>query len=391
MASSRLNQKWSSEQLSEQSWDSFLGLWERAHLLRSFVWTQDSADEKTFFKQFLVRVRRFFSVDFCFVALFLDGGKVLQLAFPEDAISHLPPNFVRRALDLIANSRLPVTWEQLSKDSAFKSVVVSPLSPAVGYPLGFFMLGHRQSKHFTRPELYLLQSLAGELSWAVRGLRSKQNYRRLLATLSHELKNSLSVVIGGCALLRDDLEPSPAQDVCRELSGIETASQDILSLVDSFLDAPVLHENKTVVAEENVELVAFLEDALMLPRERARRVGVELKVDYANDLPQEISTDPVRFRHVVRNLTDYAIESPQERSAQVYVKRNGELIELTVTGIEESAESLLETESSGHPNDIVSASRLGLLKEHVEFLLGHVHVISRPGKGSDITVCVPCA
>jgi hypothetical protein len=73
------------------------------------------------------------------------------------------------------------------------------------------------------------------------------------------------------------------------------------------------------------------------------------------------------------------------------VKRNGELIELTVTGIEESAESLLESESSDHPQDIAPASRLGLLKEHVELLLGHVHVISRPGKGSDITVCVPCA
>jgi signal transduction histidine kinase len=370
-------------------------LWERAHLLRSFIWSQEVADEKTLFKQFLVRVRRFFSVDFCFVALSLDGGKILQLAFPEDSISHLPPNFVRRALDLIANSRVPVTWKQLSKDSVFKSVVVSPLSPAVGQPLGFFMLGHKQSKLFTRPELFLLQSLASELSWAVRELRSKQNCRKLLATLSHELKNSLNVVMGDCTLLREDLEQSPAQETCREISDIETTSQEILSLVNSFLDSPVLHEGKTVVAQENVELIAFLEDALMLSRERATRSGLELRVDYADDLPEEISTDLVRFRHIVRNLADYALESAVERSAQVYVKKNGELLELTVTGtgprtVEECVESSLATGSSDYPQDIVSASKLDLLKEHVELLMGHVHVISRSGQGCDITVCVPC-
>jgi signal transduction histidine kinase len=398
VSAGKLSKKWSSNQLSEQSntWESFVRLWERAHLFRSFIWSQEIADEKTLFKQFLVRVRRFFSVDFCFVALSLEGGKILQLAFPEDSISHLPPNFVRRALDLIANSRVPVTWKQLSKDSGFKSVVISPLSPAVGQPLGFFMLGHRQSKLFTRPELFLLQSLAGELSWAVRELRSKQNCRKLLATLSHELKNSLSVVMGDCTLLREDLEQSPAQEACRQISDIETTSQEILSLVNSFLDSPVSREGKTVVAQEHVELIAFLEDALMLSREQAKRSGVELKVDYADDLPQEISTDLVRFRHVVRGLTDYAIEYAREHSAEVCVKKNGELLEFTVAGIpaqkvKESAEPLFETGRPNHPQDIASPSRLELLKENVNLLMGHVHVISRERKGSDITVCVPCA
>src|SRR5215470_1300735 len=96
-ASGKSSRKWSFDQLSEQgnSWESFLRLWERAHLLRSFIWSQEIADEKTLFKQFLVRVRRFFSVDFCFIAVSMGGGKILQLAFPEDSLSHLPPNFVR--------------------------------------------------------------------------------------------------------------------------------------------------------------------------------------------------------------------------------------------------------------------------------------------------------
>src|ERR1700741_66989 len=80
-------------------WEAFLQLWERAQLLRSFIWTQESPDERILFKQFLARARRFFSVDVCFVALFLEDGKILQLASPEDAASNLPANFIRHALD----------------------------------------------------------------------------------------------------------------------------------------------------------------------------------------------------------------------------------------------------------------------------------------------------
>src|SRR5215467_648587 len=179
----RRNRGWMASEPSDPNagWEAFLQLWERAQLLRSFIWAQESADEKTFFKQFLARARRFFAVDFCFVALFAEGGQVLQLSLPEDGASILPANFVRHALDLIANSRAPVTWKQLGKDSGLKSVVVAPLLSTVGRPLGFFMLGHKQPKNFSRSELFLLQLLAGDLGWAIRELRCRQNYQRLQA------------------------------------------------------------------------------------------------------------------------------------------------------------------------------------------------------------------
>ncbi len=377
------------------NWGEFLQLWDRAHLLRSFIWSQESADEKILFKQFLARARRFFSVDFCFAALFVEGGKILQLGLPEDAASNLPANFVRHALDRIANSRAPVTWKQLGRESALKSVVVSPFLPAGGQPLGFFMLGHRQPRHFTRSELFLLQLLAGELSWAIRELRSRQGHQRQVATLSHELKNSLNVIIGDCALLREDLEQSLASGERRELSNIEITSQEILSLIDSFLGPTDLYEAAMGVAAENIELVPFLEDTLLSSREQAKRAGVELKIDYATDLPQEISTDSVRFKHVVRNLVDYATESLwQHLGGRLGVKKNGEMLELTVSGagvpgFAEAGGSSPE-ENCGHPKGVVSLTRLELIKEHVEFLKGHVHVVSRAGDVSDITVCLPC-
>ena len=391
--SRKLNRNWGSDQLSDASnqWESFLQLWERAHVLRSFIWAQESADEKAFFKQFLARARRFFGVDFCFAALFVEGGKILQLSLPEDAASNLPANFVPHALDLIANSRAPVTWKQLSRDSGLKNVVVAPLLASVGRPLGFFMLGHMQSKHFSRAELFLLQLLAREVSWAVKELKSRQNHQRQLATFSHELKNSLNVIMGGCALLREDLEHSLAAGERRELSDIEATSQEILSLTNSLLDVNVLREGNAGVGAENVELAPLLEEALMPCRTKAKSAGLELPVEYAKDLPQEIATDAVRFRHVVRNLAQYVIEPLAQSARRLCIKRNGAMLELTVNGadtqrLEDGASSA--DEGCGR-RDVVSSTRLELIKEHVEFLRGHVHVISRPDESSDITVCLP--
>ena len=393
---SRLPRKWSSDQASDQSsnWESFLRLWDRAHLLRSFLWTQEIDDEKTLVKQFLMRLRQFFTVDFCFVALFLNAGKVLQLGLPEASTSKLPANFVRQALDLIAHSRAPVTWKQFSKDSGFKSVVLSPLSPAVGQPLGFFMFGHARPKNFTRSELFLLQSLSSEFSWAIRELRSKQTYQKVLAGLSHELKNSLNVIIGDCTLLEEKLEASLAQEQRQALASIQTTSQEILTLVNSFLDSTLLHEGKAVVIEENIELVPVVNDVLS-SREKPNTAAVALTVDYAKDLPKEIATDLLRFRHIVRNLADYAIEHAEQRSTQIDVKKNGEWLELTVTGlrehkVEKAIDSTLEPEVCGHPTDTDSGTGLKLIKEDLDLLMGHLHVISRPGEDGSITVCLPC-
>ena len=391
----RRNKGWIANEFSDPNagWEAFLQLWERAHLLRSFIWTQESPDEKTFFKQFLARARRFFSVDFCFVALFAEGGKVLQLSLPEDGASNLPANFVRHALDLIANSRVPVTWKQLGKDSGLKSVVVAPLLSTVGHPLGFFMLGHMQPKNFSRSELFLLQLLAGDLGWAIRELRSRQNQQRVLATLSHELKNSLNVIMGDCALLREDLEQSLDVGERRELSDIEATSQEILSLINSFLDPNSLPDGTAGTVGDDIELVSFLDDALMSFRTKAKNAGFELQIDYANDLPQEISTDLVRFRHVVRNLATYAVESVGQHARRIDIKKNGAMLELTVSGAdaEELAERIGVSPQTGScdPKAVVLPTRLELIKEHVEFLKGHVHVVSPAGEGSNITVCLP--
>jgi signal transduction histidine kinase len=234
-------------------WESFVGLWERAKAIRSFLWSHEIADEKALLAQFLARIRRFFGVDFCFAALFFEGGKILEVSLPEAALLRLPDNFSRRCRDLITKSRMPVSWRQPRRDFGFRSQVICPLSLVVGQPLGFVTLGHSRPKSFSSSELFLLQSLSGEFSWALRDLRSRKRNERVLSLASHELKNPLQSILGHSTLLRERLADSLNEPQRAQFQSIENSAQEIRQIIDRFLDFPVDHGGKELAFDGPVE------------------------------------------------------------------------------------------------------------------------------------------
>lgn len=379
-------------------WDSFLELWQRANLIRSFLWNQEITDETVLLTQFLARLRRFFSVDFCFAALLFEGAKVLELGLPEAKMERLPVNFARLCLDLIANSCVPIVWKHPNKPFEFCSTVISPLSPSIGQPLGFVMMGHSMPKSFASSQLFLLQSLAGELSWAIRDLRSKQNHRNLLATVSHELKNPLQLIVGHSALLHDDFAQACSHQQLEQFQNIEMSARQLLDLINGLVDVAVAHAGNLSVLEEPVDLIATLQEIFAFYRKAAEERGLKFEAGLAADLPTTIVTDPVKFRQIVRNLIDSAMPSTEEGEVEVVVKRGKGMLEIVAkergVGITVRSDPTLCGSSSRSSNLLRSEVRDGIglrvVKEFSDLLKGHVHVQSRPGEGSEFTVCLPC-
>ena len=373
------------------NWESFLELWERANLIRSFVWSQESADETALFTHFLVRMRRFFKIDFCFIALHQEDGKIMQAGVPEALLDQLPVDFVRRSMDVVANSRVPVAWKRLHAKTGFQTVVVSPLSPSVGQPLGFLMLGHSRARHFTKAELFLLQSLAGEVSWAVRELRSKHRHHKLLSAASLELKSSLNKVLGECTLLREAEGLVLTSDHGQKLTGIEKTIQETVRTISGFLDSMIAEEGRFAAAREKIDLVAVIEDTLLSCRDKAKEAGLELAVQYGGDLPREFWTDPVRFRHVLRNLADHAIEISRQGAVLISVWKNSEFVEFNVKVSEPQAvagaEPRVESVARVRAGDFVY-DRLEMIRENLKLLNGHLHFVKRPGEGFEISMCL---
>jgi signal transduction histidine kinase len=370
--------------------ESFAPVWERANVIRSFIWSQESSDEMALSAQFLSRLRRFFNVDFCFIALRREDGKIAQAGVPEAMLDELPVNFVRRSFEVVADSRIPVSSTRLHPEAGFHSVVVSPLSPSIGQPLGFLMLGHSRERHFTNTELFLLHSLAGEVSWAIRELRSKHRHRKLLSAASLELKNSLNTVMGECSVLRVATASDLSADQDRPLSSIEKNAEQALRTVGSFLDTGVDQQGRLSVLQESINLVAVIEDTLSGSREKAQLAGLVLDTQYARDLPRTYSTDPARFRHVLRDLVNHVTLFAERRPVLFRVRRNFDFIELNaiVSGAANTPPGFEAGFYRHHPGDLAT-ERLETLRENLKLLNGHLHLVKLPAEGLEIGICLP--
>lgn len=212
---------------SLEDWTSLGGLWDRAALIRAFLWHQQYDDAKTLLIQFLVRLRRFYSIDFCSGGL-VDGETLTAAAVPEAGLGQLPGNFAGRCLNLVAHARAPITWNEVKAEFGFRSMVVAPVAPPSGAPLGFLMLGHTSRRVYSAAELFVLQSLASELAWVAREFHSQKEHRVQVDDLSHDVKNTLQLIVGYTGLIRQNLNGVLGSEQEQFFANIESDVERIL-------------------------------------------------------------------------------------------------------------------------------------------------------------------
>jgi signal transduction histidine kinase len=67
------------------------------------------------------------------------------------------------------------------------------------------MLGQSTRRLYSAAELFVLQTLAGELSWVGRAVNGKNHQREQFTDVSHEIKNTLQLLVSNMAFLRESL------------------------------------------------------------------------------------------------------------------------------------------------------------------------------------------
>lgn len=249
-------------------WELFLGMWERANLVRAFFWSQRVDDEKLLLTHFLARLRRFFGVDFCFGALSVSEHRLVEVGVPEAGLSQLPLDFSRRCLESVANSRAPVTWNDAGIKLGYRTTVIVPLRAPTGASFGFLLLGQSRTRSYSAIELFLLQALAGELSWVVRDLAARKFYRQKLAVTSHDVKNALQVILGDAALIRQKVKEG-SSEADKHVQGIEAAVELIIDRMRTLPDSTTAEVSDVEpLAEAPSDISMALTESLVSKKQR---------------------------------------------------------------------------------------------------------------------------
>lgn len=217
---------------------------------------------------------------------------------------------------------------------------------------------------------------------------------RLLATVSHELRNPLHAVRGLAEILtREDLPPRAAEladGLVRQLSGLTHVTQDLL-------DAARLDAGKVEIFPVPTELDGLVGDVVGLGNAAAIDKPVTVSHRIARDVPEWVMADDGRLRQVLSNLVGNAVKFTESGTVQVVVRREGDgalVFSVIDTGAGIPADeqaAVLEPFRVASTAGEARGAGLGLsiVQRLVTAMGGRVTLTSKVGEGTRFDVVIP--
>ena len=377
-------------------WESFVVLCDRANFVRNFFWNQPISDVRVLLTHFLTRLRRFYSVDFCFGFLTVNERKLAEVGIPESSMGQLPKNFSRRCMNLVANSRAPITWNEVSSELSFHSTVVAPIAPAAGPSFGFLMLGNAARKTYSGAELFVLQQLAVELSWVVRDLILREDQERQLAAHTRRIQDEVKEIlaasesIGGSS---NSADAAGASGDDKRLERIQSSARRIQERVGFLAGGASADLDEPANTGELSEIASFVKQAIASCRHAAVERDVDIDVIYAPRFLGAAKINGAALGAILHVLVNEAARATRSEIVRLTVRDVAAGLELWIQGMEsdrvaEKLKALFESKSHGEALDEKGEAFMQL-REYLDKAGGDVYLRSRPGDPAELIICLP--
>jgi two-component system sensor histidine kinase BaeS len=215
--------------------------------------------------------------------------------------------------------------------------------------------------------------------------------QRLLADVSHELRNPLAVIQGNLEGIMDGIYPADAQHLAPILDETRVLSR----LIDDLRTLSLAEAGELPVHPEPTDLGLLLRDVSASFRAQADAGGVTISVA-ASDGLTNADLDPARTREVLANLLSNALRhTPSggriELSAEQTPSGGGVTVRVADTGNGIPPEALERIFDRFYRSADSPGSGLGLpiAQQLVEAQGGTIRAESTPGAGTTITFSLP--
>ncbi|HLM25288.1 MAG TPA: ATP-binding protein [Pyrinomonadaceae bacterium] len=277
-----------------------------------------------------------------------------------------------------------------------------------------------QPRQWTREEVSLLQTVAERTWTAIEKLRAEAERERLLqseqeardaaeranqlkdeflATLSHELRNPLNVILGYSELLlrMPDIQQSPR--LIQMGDALRRNAQSQSQLINDLLDLSRLQRGKVSLNQETVSLAAIIDNAVETVRADAAAKGIHIRL-HAGDQLLLVDGDRLRLQQIAWNLLNNAVKfTPHGGRIEISLGGDGDSAVLVVTdtgqGIEPGFlphvfEMFRQADGSNRRRHGGLGIGLALVRQLVQLHGGTISAESNgPNKGARFTVRLP--
>ncbi|HEX5834508.1 MAG TPA: ATP-binding protein [Pyrinomonadaceae bacterium] len=277
-------------------------------------------------------------------------------------------------------------------------------------------------REWTKEEVSLLRSVAERTWTAVEKLRAEAERERLLqseqeardvaekanqikdeflATLSHELRNPLNVILGYSELFLRMPEIDESSRLRKMAEALRRNAQSQSQLINDLLDLSRLQRGKISLTHETVSLAAIIDNAVETVRTEAAAKGIEIGLNLADQFLL-VDGDRLRLQQIAWNVLNNAVKfTPAGGSISIGLNREEQaavlVVEDTGQGIEASFlphvfEMFRQADSSNSRRHGGMGIGLALVQQLVELHGGTITAESAgTNKGSRFTIRLPLA
>ena len=262
------------------------------------------------------------------------------------------------------------------------------------------VLGFRSVDQETRRELEKKSLLEDALAQANRANEAKSLF---LSNMSHDIRTPMNAIIGFTTLAASRIDNRDQVELY--LQKIMTSGNHLLSLINDVLDMSHIESGKIQLEEKRYSLPEIFQDLRNMVQGDVQAKNLELHVDKADILNENIYCDRLRLNQVFLNLLSNAIKyTPAggsihilmaERPAAAPGYANYEF-QVRDTGIGMSREFLsrifepFERERNSTFSGIQGTGLgMAITKNIVDMMGGAISVQSQQGEGTVVTVSFP--
>ncbi len=259
-----------------------------------------------------------------------------------------------------------------------------------------YMQGYYTSKPITRNELLGVLRVTELARMEERRARAASEAKSsFLANMSHEIRTPINAVLGMNEMILRECDEEGVLEYAKE---IESAGQNLLSLINNILDYSKIEASEMEIVNAGYDLAEALDEVVRSTYIKTHAKSLAFVADISPDLPLHLYGDEFRLKQIMMNLLNNAVKYTTEGSVRLGVdgERQGSTLKLEIK-IQDTGCGIREDEQDKlfqmfqrldmEKNMTIEGTGLGLAitQNLLKLMGGDISVSSVYGEGSCFT------